>query len=165
LINYLNSQLSIHQIRVIQGFCETDEARFLRIQPFVTNLLEGEFDGFQIRQALLNLVLNAVEACQHSDTVTLRAGTDGNGAIIIDVIDPAGPIPPDVTARIFEPFFTTKPSGTGLGLAIARNIARAHHGDLVLKISQPGQVCFSMNIPARPGGESFGGENSRWARY
>jgi len=39
LINYLNSQLSIHQIRVIQGFCETDEARFLRIQPFVTNLL------------------------------------------------------------------------------------------------------------------------------
>jgi signal transduction histidine kinase len=118
--------------------------------------LEGEFDGFQIRQALLNLVLNAVEACHHSDTVTLRAGTDGNGAIILDVIDPAGPIPPDVTARIFEPFFTTKPAGTGLGLAIARNIARAHHGDLVLKISQPGQVCFSMNIPARTGGDFSG---------
>jgi signal transduction histidine kinase len=111
--------------------------------------LEGEFDGFQIHQALLNLVLNAVEACRHGDTVTIRAGTDGNDAIILDVIDPAGPIPPDATARIFEPFFTTKQAGTGLGLAIARNIARAHHGDLVLKINQPGQVCFSMNVPAR----------------
>jgi two-component system sensor histidine kinase HydH len=109
--------------------------------------LEGEFDGFQIRQALLNLVLNAVEACQHDDTVRLRAGTERNGIIGLDVVDPGGPIPPDATARIFEPFFTTKPAGTGLGLAIARNIARAHHGDLVLKVNQPGQVCFSIKIP------------------
>jgi two-component system, NtrC family, sensor histidine kinase HydH len=118
--------------------------------------LEGEFDGFQIQQALLDLVLNAVEACQHGDTVTLRAGTDGNGIIRLDVIDPAGPISPEAAARIFEPFFTTKPAGTGLGLAIARSIARAHHGDLVLKINQPRQVCFSMNIPARVAEDSSG---------
>jgi signal transduction histidine kinase len=116
--------------------------------------LEGEFDNFQIQQALLNLVLNAVEACQHGDTVMLKAGTGGNGVISLDVVDPAGPILPDATARIFEPFFTTKPAGTGLGLAIARNIARAHQGDLVLKINQPGQVCFSMTIPARGANDS-----------
>ena len=110
--------------------------------------LTGEFDAFQIRQALLNLVLNAVEACQHGDTVTLTAGTDGSGVIRLDVIDPARPIPSDVTAHIFEPFFTTKPAGTGLGLAIARNIARAHHGDLVLRLNRPEQVCFSIKIPA-----------------
>ena len=110
--------------------------------------LEGVFDGFQIQQALFNLVLNAIEACQPGDIVTLRAGTAGNGVIEFDVVDPAGPITSDSTARLFEPFFTTKPTGTGLGLAIARNIAHAHHGDLVLKINQPGEVCFSLKIPA-----------------
>jgi len=127
--------------------------------------LEGEFDSSQIQQALLNLVLNAVDACQRGDTVMLKAGTAGDGVIGLDVIDPAGPIPPEATARIFEPFFTTKAGGTGLGLAIARNIARAHHGDLVLKINEPGQVCFSMKIPARgaddcSGAEAYDGQNT-----
>jgi signal transduction histidine kinase len=87
--------------------------------------LQGEFDGFQIRKALLNLVLNAIEACQDGDTVTLGAETEGSSVMALHVIDPVGPIQPAATARIFEPFFTTKPAGTGLGLAIARNIARA----------------------------------------
>ena len=122
--------------------------------------LEGEFDGFQIRQALLNLLLNAIEACQDGDTVTLRAETDGCSVIALQVIDPVGPIPPATTAHIFEPFFTTKPAGTGLGLAIARNIARAHHGDLVLEINRPGQVCFSLKIPA-PGIDDSSGVETR----
>ena len=122
--------------------------------------LEGELDGSQLQQAMLDLVLNAVDACQRDDTVTLKAETVGNGVIRLDVTDPAGPIPPEATARIFEPFFTTKASGTGLGLAIARNIARAHHGDLVLKINEPGQVCFSMKIPARGADDSWGAETN-----
>ena len=122
--------------------------------------LEGEFDSSQLQQAMLDLVLNAVDACQRDGTVTLKAETAGNGVIRLDVIDPAGPIPPEATARIFEPFFTTKASGTGLGLAIARNIARAHHGDLVLKINEPGQVCFSMNIPARGAHDSWRAETN-----
>jgi signal transduction histidine kinase len=122
--------------------------------------LEGEFDGSQLQQAMLDLVLNAVDACQRDDTVTLKAETASNGVIRLDVIDPAGPIPPEATARIFEPFFTTKASGTGLGLAIARNIARAHHGDLVLKINEPGQVCFSIKIPARGTDDSWGAETN-----
>jgi two-component system, NtrC family, sensor histidine kinase HydH len=121
--------------------------------------LEGELDGSQLQQAMLDLVLNAVDACQRHDTVTLRAET-ADGVIRLDVIDPAGAIPPEATARIFEPFFTTKASGTGLGLAIARNIARAHHGDLVLEINEPGQVCFSMKIPARGADDSWGAETN-----
>jgi signal transduction histidine kinase len=122
--------------------------------------LEGELDGFQIRQAVLNLLHNAIEACQHGDTVTLRAETDGYSVITLHVIDPVGPIRPAATAHIFEPFFTTKPAGTGLGLAIARNIARAHHGDLVLEINRPGQVCFSLKIPA-PGNDDSSGVETR----
>ena len=111
--------------------------------------LIGDFDASQIQQALLNLVLNAIDACGRGGSVTLKAETNGNGAIQIEVSDPAGPIPPEIVARIFEPLFTSKPAGSGLGLAIARNIARAHGGDVVLRTNEPGRVCFSMQIPVR----------------
>jgi len=111
--------------------------------------LEAECDGTQIQQAVLNLVLNAIDACQDGDTVTLRAERDSSDTIKLDVVDPAGPITSASTGRLFEPFFTTKPAGTGLGLAIARNIARAHNGDLVLSINRPQEVCFSIKFPMR----------------
>lgn len=110
--------------------------------------LEGEFDATQIQQALLNLVLNAIDACHRGDSVKLKAELNGSGAIRIDVVGPAAPIPPEVAERIFEPLFTTKPGGNGLGLPIARNIARAHGGDVVLGINEPGRVCFSIEIPS-----------------
>jgi signal transduction histidine kinase len=110
--------------------------------------LEGDFDAGQMQQALLNLVLNAIDACRDGDSVSLKAEKNGSAAIRIDVIDPAGPIPDETVGRLFEPLFTTKQGGTGLGLAIARNIVRAHGGDLVLRINEPGQVCFSIGIPA-----------------
>jgi signal transduction histidine kinase len=108
--------------------------------------LWGEFDVLQMQQALLNLVLNAIKACTSGDQVTLNAQT-ANG-IRIDVTDPVGPIPAETAERLFEPLFTTKPSGNGLGLAIARNIARAHGGDVELVANELGQVCFSIRIPS-----------------
>jgi signal transduction histidine kinase len=118
------------------------------IDVAVDNSLEGEFDANQMHQALLNLVLNAIDACHRGDQVKLNAQTNGNGLIRIDVVDPAGPIPPETVASIFEPLFTTKQGGSGLGLSIARNIARAHGTDIVLRINEPRRVCFSIEIPA-----------------
>lgn len=109
--------------------------------------LWAAFDALQMQQALLNLVLNAIEACAPGDRVTLNTETH-NSIIRIDVIDPVGPIPSETVERLFEPLFTTKPGGNGLGLAIARNIARAHGGDVVLIANEPGQVCFSIRIPS-----------------
>ena len=109
--------------------------------------LEGEFDAGQVQQALLNLVLNAIDACHDGDAISLKAKKNGGAAIRIDVIDPAGPIPGETVDRIFEPLFTTKQGGNGLGLAIARNIVRAHGGDIVLRNNEPGLVCFSIEIP------------------
>jgi len=109
--------------------------------------LEGDFDPGQIQQALLNLVLNAIDACRWGDSVSLKAEKNGGALIRIDVSDPVGPIPGDVVGRIFEPLFTTKQGGNGLGLAIARNIVRAHGGDIAIKINEPDLVCFSIEIP------------------
>jgi signal transduction histidine kinase len=104
-------------------------------------------DAGQIQQALINLVMNAIEASAPADQVTLRAVPALDGLVQIDVEDAAGPIPVEVVSRMFEPFFTTKAGGTGLGLAIARNIACAHGGDLVLSVNEPDRVCFSLTLP------------------
>ncbi len=110
--------------------------------------LQGDFDPSLIQQALLNLVLNAIDACPSTGKVILRASDNGNKGIRLEVIDDAGPISEEVAAKLFEPFFTTKAGGTGLGLAIARNAVRAQGGDLELSVNQPGRVCFSIEIPA-----------------
>jgi signal transduction histidine kinase len=123
--------------------------------------VEAQFDATQIHQALLNLVLNAIEACHSGDAVKLNAQRSARGSITIDVVDPAGPVPPEIVAHIFEPLFTTKQGGNGLGLAIARNIARAHGGDITLRTNQHQQVSFTIEIPGRrskPTGQ-LGGEH------
>lgn len=122
--------------------------------------LQADLDASQIQQALLNLLLNAIDACGRGDAVCLRAERNGNkDAIRIDVIDPAGPIPDETVDRIFEPLFTTKQGGNGLGLAIARNIVRAHGGEIMLRTNEPGQVCFSIELPT--GSRDQGGENGK----
>ncbi len=107
-------------------------------------------DEGQLHQALMNVLLNAVDASPAGGTITLGSH-DGNRKVCIDVENTGQPIPEAVLARIFEPFFTTKARGTGLGLAIARNIARAQGGDLVLSVNGSDRVCFSLILPLSNG--------------
>jgi two-component system, NtrC family, sensor histidine kinase HydH len=111
--------------------------------------LRADADSGMVQQALLNLVVNAVDASAPGGRVSLHAESADGATVLIAVENGNGPIPPDALARIFEPFFTTKPAGTGLGLAISRNIARAHGGDLVLRANRPDRICFSLTLPAR----------------
>lgn len=113
--------------------------------------LVAEMDSSQVHQALLNLIMNAVDASAPGSTVQLRSHTHDH-RICIEVENDGPPIPQDQMMRVFEPFFTTKPQGSGLGLPIARNIARAHGGDLVVEKNGP-RVCFSMTFPV-PNGHS-----------
>lgn len=108
--------------------------------------LTAEVDTGQLQQALINLVMNAVEASPANGTVSLRVH-DGNRQVCIDVENSGAPIPEPTRSRIFEPFFTTRPEGSGLGLAIARNIARAHGGDLTLAANGAEGICFSLTLP------------------
>jgi signal transduction histidine kinase len=110
--------------------------------------LVAEIDASYVQQALVNLVINAVEASSPEGRVDLRVGANSDGSVRIEVENAGPSIPPASVARIFEPFFTTKAQGTGLGLAIARNIARAHSGDLILSANEPGRVCFTLTFPA-----------------
>jgi signal transduction histidine kinase len=119
----------------------------IHFQLSVPQELLVRVDSGQLQQALMNVVLNAVDASPLGGTILLRSH-DGNQKICIDVENAGTPIPENALGRIFEPFFTTKPRGTGLGLAIARNIARAQGGDLVLAVNEPGRICFSLILSA-----------------
>lgn len=118
----------------------------IRFELDVPETLTVRADESQLQQALMNLLLNAVDASPAGGTIILRSH-NGNRKVYIEIENAGAPIPESALSRIFEPFFTTKPRGTGLGLAIARNIARAQGGDLVLAANGPARVCFSLTLP------------------
>ena len=103
------------------------------------------FDAPQVEGAILNLVLNAIDATPDGGMIKLNASLDGD-VLSIDVENSGPPISDLNLSQIFEPFFTTKPTGTGLGLAIARSAAIAHGGDLRLSSNKEGCVIFSMTL-------------------
>jgi len=107
--------------------------------------LRATFDAEQVQRALLNLLLNAVDATRPGARIALR-GRAATGGLVLEVENPGDPVPPETLSRIFEPFFTTKPHGSGLGLAISRNVARGHGGDLQVVRNDPGRVCFAMTL-------------------
>src|SRR5206468_1105820 len=89
-----------------------------------------------MRQALLNVVLNALQAMPRGGRLTLRARAMelGNRPVVrVELEDTGVGIPAELGERIFEPFFTTKATGTGLGLAVVRRIVEDHRGEVVVQ--------------------------------
>ena len=110
--------------------------------------LEASLDPFLIQQALLNLLLNAIEAAGPGGTVKL--GTSHADGVVQFYIENSGaPISAEARERIFEPFFTTKAAGTGLGLAIARSIVAGHDGELALECNEVDCIRFVASIPVK----------------
>ena len=102
-------------------------------------------DGERLRQVLLNLTRNAIEALQgcKGGTLTLRARGEGE-MVEIDVEDNGPGFPEDLP--VFDAFFTTKEQGTGLGLSLVHRIV-ADHGGTIRVQSRPGQTCFTLRLP------------------
>jgi PAS domain S-box-containing protein len=105
----------------------------------------------RINQVVMNLMTNAIDACNEGGTVTVRSRPEETG-IRIEVCDDGCGIPPEVRDRIFDPFFTTKPigQGSGLGLSISYGIIKDHGGTIEVD-SAPGQgACFVLHLPLKP---------------
>jgi PAS domain S-box-containing protein len=98
-----------------------------------------------IRQVLVNLVRNALEASSPGGVVTVRTASV-DGRVVLSVRDTGVGIPADVRAQIGTPFFTTKPEGTGLGLTVCQAIARQHGATLTFD-SEEGVTTFYMSFP------------------
>lgn len=106
-------------------------------------------DSNQIKQVLINLILNAAEALASSGgTITLRSVYKGQ-QVCLSVSDDGPGIAPQHQARLFEPLFTTKTRGLGLGLAISQEIVQRHDGAIAVH-SIPGQgTTFTVLLPVR----------------
>lgn len=118
-------------------------------RPALHALLPGRFpimaDREQLHRVFSNLARNAVEAGATRIEVTARTEAD---RLLIDVSDNGPGLPPRARDHLFQPFSaSSRPGGTGLGLAIARELMRAHGGDLQLDRSTAEGSCFRLILP------------------
>ena len=106
--------------------------------------LRGDPD--QLRQVILNLILNALEAIGQRGKILVKTSQE-NGWFTLEVADTGPGIDPKILPKLFEPFITTKPDGNGLGLSIVHDIVREHRGNISAQ-SHPGQnTVFTITLP------------------
>jgi two-component system sensor histidine kinase HydH len=117
----------------------------MQIHPELPNV---ECDPEQLKQVLINLVMNACQAMPLGGTVILEAQCEG-ARINIDVHDQGGGIDKGNLEKIFDPFFTTKEAGTGLGLSVAHQIVSQHRGLLNIVRNSVEGVTIRISLPVR----------------
>ncbi|HYG24984.1 MAG TPA: ATP-binding protein [Verrucomicrobiae bacterium] len=110
-------------------------------------------DDYQLEQAFVNLLFNAVEAIATEGLLTVqtdfvREGAGNGPCLRIRISDTGAGIPAEKVPHIFEPFFTTKQHGTGLGLAVTRKIVHEHHGTISVESSAGSGTTFTVLLPA-----------------
>lgn len=110
-------------------------------------------DPEQIKQVVLNLAINGLQAMEHvntADKVLMFQTTENDGNCVLEVADSGLGIDPQILSKIFDPFFTTKEKGIGLGLSIAHKIATQHDGKLIAENTGTG-VRFIFTLRIQPG--------------
>jgi signal transduction histidine kinase len=105
-------------------------------------------DRDMLRRAVLNLVLNAVDAMPQGGELVVTSYHNG-GRLELEIADSGPGLSPDQLQRVFEPFYTTKSTGTGLGLSIVQRIAEAHGGRVTALNCPQGGAAFTIELPPR----------------
>jgi signal transduction histidine kinase len=133
-----------------------DEAR--HDLPQADLVVDGAFgtvegDEVLLRQMLLNLIRNGVEAAQGAGgrpAVRIAGGVDETEGVCTLAVHDNGPgVDPAVRDRVFRPFFTTRSQGTGLGLAIVQKVVVTHNGRIAVGTSPLGGAAFDVTFPLR----------------
>ena len=122
------------------------EARGVALAADVARAGLAVVDPAQLRQALDNLVRNAIDATPAGGRVDVSVRAAGAGCVI-EVSDTGRGIEPDHLPKVFDLYFTTKPDGTGVGLAVTQQIVSAHGGTIEVD-SRPGAgAAFTLRLP------------------
>jgi PAS domain S-box-containing protein len=147
--------LAMHHVAAIKD-CEGRKISIQFINE-TTKPLTMMVDSARIEDALLNLVLNAIESIEGDGEVTVclrrsqkhHSSTNADGEALIEVSDSGCGIPHELRRQIFEPRFTTKRYGTGLGLAAVRRTAAAYHGRISFRTEIGRGSKFVLALPLR----------------
>lgn len=132
LIDFFRPQAQAANVRLFASLCPEEP-----VCPLDPNL---------IKQALLNLILNGVQAMPDGGDLIIRTHVD-QMRVYVDIADTGLGVPPTVVPHIFEAYYTTKKGGTGLGLATTRRIIEEHRGHISFT-SEPGKgTNFRLDLP------------------
>jgi sigma-B regulation protein RsbU (phosphoserine phosphatase) len=144
--------------RLIQETCQRLEPTLresqidllLQLDPQLPEIM---FDPAHLRQVILNIAKNAIEAMSGGGTLTIITGRQAD-RIFLQICDTGVGIPPEIQEKIFQPFFSSKPKGSGLGLAISQKIIQAHQGEIAIKSTpqQGTQVTILLRLESPAAG-------------
>ena len=109
--------------------------------------LAVDADPTMLRQALMNLAVNAVQAMPHGGTLRIQCEDSRDGRVLIRVRDTGQGIPADQLARIFDLYFTTKRGGSGIGLSMVFRTVQLHHGDIDVESTPGAGTTFTISLP------------------
>jgi len=118
----------------------------LDLQPLLPDV---EIDETQLKQALMNLLVNARQVLKSGGRVVLRSKTAPSGEVLVEVQDDGPGIPADAREKIFEVFYSNRGGGTGLGLPIARQIVERHGGRIEVESVEGRGTTFRIRLPRR----------------
>jgi PAS domain S-box-containing protein len=113
-----------------------------------TSLPEIKIDPDQIKQVIINIITNAVQAMPDGGRLTIDTAKKGN-FLEIEITDTGSGIPDEVASKIFDPLFTTKAKGIGLGLAVCKSIIDRHEGDIGVKSKAGRGTTFNIKLPLK----------------
>jgi len=125
----------------------TSKGRIAFVIELSAHLEPVMVDRGQIKQVLLNVLVNATQAIDGPGKVQVTTAPLGPDGVSIRVSDNGCGIPEAVRERIFDPFFSTKPTGTGLGMAIARRIIEDHHGRIEVDSTEGEGSSITLILP------------------
>ena len=134
--------------RVLDFFEQDAERRLIQTHRHFEEGLTVDADEYQLRQVVMNLCLNALEASPPNGRIDVTIATDQTG-VALTIDDSGHGVPLALRERIFEPFFTTKAQGSGLGLPIVRAIIIQHGGSLEVFDAPSGGARFVVSLPGR----------------
>ena len=116
------------------------------------------FDRAELRQVLLNILMNGLQAMPEGGTLSIKARRLAEESrslsstaekMLIEIVDEGLGIPASLHGKVFEPFFTTKPGGTGLGLAICNSIVKRYNGDIWIDEAKGGGTEVKIALPIK----------------
>jgi two-component system sensor histidine kinase HydH len=105
-----------------------------------------------LRQALFNLLINAIQAVERGGEVQVSARNTDAREVQLEIRDTGPGVAPERRAEVFKPYFTTHPEGTGLGLAVVQQIVLAHGWEIACEANEPRGALFRItHIRLAPG--------------